>query len=75
MSVDEINALVAPHPESVDAVTDWLASHGLVEDALVRSAANDWVKIKVPVSVAESMMDTVCILFQRCAALILKQNN
>lgn len=54
--------LVAPHPESLEAVDEWLASHGLSNDALTRTPANDWVKLSVPVSLAEKMFDTVSLL-------------
>ena len=54
-----MEALVAPHDESVHLVNEWLASHGLYEDSLSRSPARDWVHIKVPVSLAEEMLKTV----------------
>lgn len=56
---DEVNELVAPHPESVDRVTAWLASHGLSEADLSRSAAGDWLKVTIPISLADDMLDTV----------------
>ncbi|KIP08326.1 hypothetical protein PHLGIDRAFT_117314 [Phlebiopsis gigantea 11061_1 CR5-6] len=58
LSKEEVNELIAPPPESVDAVTSWLAAHGLDEGDLVRSPAGDWIKVKVPVSLAEEMFDT-----------------
>lgn len=54
-----MEALVAPHPDSVGLVNEWLASHGIPEDALSRSPGMDWVKIKVPVGLAEKMLETV----------------
>jgi tripeptidyl-peptidase I len=59
LTKEEVEALVAPHPQSIDLVNDWLSSHGFHEDDLVRSPAKDWVTIKVPVRVAEKMLDTV----------------
>ena len=59
LSHEEVNELIAPHPESVDQVTAWLASHGLYDEALSRSPAGDWIKVKVPVSLAEDMLHTV----------------
>lgn len=61
LSKEEVEALVAPHEESLDAVNKWLASHGINEDEMVRSPAQDWVTINVPVSLAEKMLDTVCV--------------
>jgi tripeptidyl-peptidase-1 len=59
LSKSEVEALVAPHPESLDLVNEWLSTFGLNEDSLVRSPASDWVTLKVPVSLAEKMLDTV----------------
>lgn len=59
LSKDETEALMAPHPESLDAVSGWLSSHGIKEEHLYRSSAQDWVTIHVPVSLAEEMLDTV----------------
>ncbi|KAF9807690.1 hypothetical protein IEO21_08104 [Rhodonia placenta] len=58
LSKEEVEALVAPHPESIQLVDEWLASHGVPLDALSRSPAQDWVTIRIPVSMAEEMMKT-----------------
>ncbi|KAF9498824.1 tripeptidyl peptidase A [Pleurotus eryngii] len=58
LSKEEVEALVAPHPESVELVSQWLAEHGFDESDLERSSAKDWVTIRVPVRVAEMMLDT-----------------
>ena len=60
LSKEEVESLIAPEPESIHLVNEWLAAHGLYEDSLSRSPANDWVFIKVPVSLAEEMLKTVC---------------
>lgn len=57
LSRAEIGALVAPHPESVELVDDWLQSHGIDSNAVEKSSSGDWVTILVPVSKAEEMMD------------------
>jgi tripeptidyl-peptidase I len=59
LSKEEVEALVAPHPESIELVNEWLGTFGVDEDSLVRSPARDWVTLKVPVSLAEKMLDTV----------------
>ena len=59
LSKSEVEALVAPHPESINLVNEWLSTFGVTEDSLVRSPARDWVTLKVPVSLAEKMLDTV----------------
>jgi len=58
LSKEEVEALIAPHSTSVDLVNEWLASHGIFEDQLSRSPAKDWVKVTVPVSLAEEMLKT-----------------
>jgi tripeptidyl-peptidase-1 len=58
LSKQEIEALMAPHPETLDVVRKWLALHGLVEEDITLSSANDWVTIRVPVGLAEEMLTT-----------------
>ncbi|KZT68040.1 tripeptidyl peptidase A [Daedalea quercina L-15889] len=68
LSKGEVEALVAPHPESVQLVDEWLVSHGLAGDALSRSPAGDWVTVKVPVSLAEKMLDTTYHVWTHAAS-------
>ncbi|KAI0261846.1 tripeptidyl peptidase A [Gloeopeniophorella convolvens] len=58
LAKEDVEALVAPHPGSVDAVDAWLASHGIHPDACERSPAGDWVTVRVPVAQAERMLGT-----------------
>lgn len=60
LSKEEVESLVAPHQESVDLVDEWLQSHGIGENDFVRSPAKDWVTLRIPVSLVEKMLDTVC---------------
>ncbi|KIP08325.1 hypothetical protein PHLGIDRAFT_127064 [Phlebiopsis gigantea 11061_1 CR5-6] len=57
LTQEEVNELIAPPAESVDAVRSWLADHGLTDSAISRSPAGDWVKVRLPVSLAEEMLD------------------
>ncbi len=59
LSKREVEDLVAPHPESITAVDAWLSSYGLAERDYVYSLAKDWLTVKIPVSLAEKMLDTV----------------
>ena len=59
LSKEEVEALVAPHQESLELVNEWLGTFGINEDSLERSPARDWVTVKVSVSLAEKMLDTV----------------
>ncbi|KAG6899603.1 hypothetical protein C0993_008764 [Termitomyces sp. T159_Od127] len=58
LSKEEVDALVAPHQASIDAVDDWLASHGIQNSDVSRSPAGDWVTITLPVYMVEKMLDT-----------------
>ena len=62
LSKEEVEALVAPHQESVELVNEWLSTFGIDEDSLVRSPARDWVTVRVPVGLVEKMLDTVSFL-------------
>ncbi|KAK0230450.1 tripeptidyl peptidase A [Armillaria fumosa] len=58
LSKGEVEDLVAPRPESLAAVDAWLLSYGLSENDYVHSPAKDWLTVKIPVSLAEKMLDT-----------------
>ncbi|KAJ7498550.1 subtilisin-like protein [Mycena latifolia] len=58
LSKEEIEELVAPRPESVSAVTRWLASHGIQDGDVGRSPAGDWLTVRIPVALVEEMLDT-----------------
>ncbi|KAJ6568249.1 peptidase S8/S53 domain-containing protein [Mycena vulgaris] len=59
LSKEEVDALVAPHPDSVEAVESWLQHHGInPADAHFRSTAGEWVTIRVSVAQAERMLNT-----------------
>ncbi|KAG5640060.1 hypothetical protein DXG03_001392, partial [Asterophora parasitica] len=58
LSKEEVEALVAPHKDSVDAIDAWLGEHGLAGADVSRSPAGDWVTVKIPVGLAETMLNT-----------------
>ncbi|ETW83671.1 serine protease S53 [Heterobasidion irregulare TC 32-1] len=64
LSKEEVERLVAPRPESLAAVQEWLAGHGIPKSACTHSPAKDWVKVDVPVSKAEAMLDTKYSVWQ-----------
>jgi len=70
LSKEEVEALVAPHQESVNLVDEWLQSHDIGEHDLVRSPAKDWVTLKIPVSLVEKMLDTVCLVSRPVSAIL-----
>ncbi|VDC02574.1 unnamed protein product [Peniophora sp. CBMAI 1063] len=58
LSKEEVEELIAPHPDSLAIVNDWLISHGIPNEECSRSPAQDWVGVNVPVALAEKMLDT-----------------
>ncbi|KAJ7821185.1 subtilisin-like protein [Mycena olivaceomarginata] len=58
LTKEEVEELVAPHPDSVSEVNGWLSSHGIQEEDVGRSPAGDWLTIKLPVQLVEKMLDT-----------------
>lgn len=60
LSKEQVEELVTPHPSSVVAVHEWLASQGIPSKACNQSPARDWVTVYVPVAQAEKMLSTVC---------------
>ncbi|KAJ7920814.1 family S53 protease-like protein [Mycena leptocephala] len=55
LSLEEAKAFMEPTTESLTAVTAWLDSHGL--KASVASPYGEWLKVDVPVSKANEMLD------------------
>jgi tripeptidyl-peptidase-1 len=51
-----VHALVAPHPDTTDAVNAWLSHHGIAKDASQYSDAGDWVTLNLSVEQAERML-------------------
>ncbi|KAH9055579.1 subtilisin-like protein [Lactarius vividus] len=58
LSKEDVEALVAPHASSVDAVHEWLESHGIQKEACHQSPAGDWVNVRLPVVQVEKMLGT-----------------
>ncbi|KAF7290878.1 Peptidase S53 domain-containing protein [Mycena chlorophos] len=58
LSKEQVEELIAPHAESVEAVNEWLYSHGVQDSDIARSSAGDWLTIRLPVALAEGMLDT-----------------
>ncbi|KAG6845431.1 hypothetical protein H0H87_009338 [Tephrocybe sp. NHM501043] len=58
LSKEEVDELIAPHPDSIDAVNDWLRSHDIQDNDVIRSSAGDWLTLTLPVHLVEKMLDT-----------------
>ncbi|KXN92350.1 Tripeptidyl-peptidase sed2 [Leucoagaricus sp. SymC.cos] len=68
LSKEEVEALVAPHEESLAQVDKWLSSYGIMESDIQRSPAKDWVKLMIPVSLAEKMLNTTYFVWKHIAS-------
>lgn len=59
LTKEQVEAHVAPHPNTLSAVESWLESYGFdLEADTLRSPAKDWIIISVPVHVAEHLLNT-----------------
>ncbi|KAF7432698.1 hypothetical protein PC9H_004640 [Pleurotus ostreatus] len=58
LSAEEVDALAAPHSDSIRLVDEWLAGHGLKDSDIARSSSKDSLSFTVPVKLAEQMLDT-----------------
>ena len=60
----EVNELVKPSEDALDLVHDWLYDHGIETSSLSYSPAKDWIKVSLPVSEVESLLDTKYSVFE-----------
>lgn len=56
LSKEEVAALVAPHPKTVDIVNEWLTHHGVDTAAVDRTGGGEWITMTVTVEQAERML-------------------
>ncbi|KAF8912397.1 peptidase S8/S53 domain-containing protein [Mucidula mucida] len=61
LSKAQVDALAAPHADSVAAVEAWLAHHGVASESVALREA--WMVARVTVAQAESMLDTTYAVF------------
>lgn len=54
----EVQDLVKPSREVLSDVHDWLESHGVDHAQLSYSPAKDWIKVRLPISDIERLLDT-----------------
>lgn len=58
MSKEEVEALVAPHPETVDLVDSWLTAHDIDLSSAQRENGGSWLTVVVSVDQASRMLNT-----------------
>ncbi|KAI0079096.1 subtilisin-like protein [Panus rudis PR-1116 ss-1] len=57
LSKEDVEALVAPHPDSVDLVDSWLSAHGIDSSAAQRENGGSFVTVIVTVEQASRMLN------------------
>ncbi|KAH8104065.1 peptidase S8/S53 domain-containing protein [Cristinia sonorae] len=57
LSKEEVEALVAPHPDTVALVDSWLADHGVNPASVERENGGSWVTVKVTIEQASRMLN------------------
>jgi tripeptidyl-peptidase-1 len=59
LTKEQVDALAAPHPDSLALVEDWLSHHGVdTSTSITHFGGSSWLALDVPVSKAERMLDT-----------------
>lgn len=64
MSAAEVDELIKPTDEALELVHEWLADNGIERSALEYNSAKDWVKLTLPVSEVERILDCKYSVFK-----------
>lgn len=64
LSKDELEKYTKPSAQAIEKVHQWLAAHDIAAGA-IGSSSPDWIDVTVPVSKAESMLNTRYSLFTK----------
>merc|ERR1712166_1467875 len=54
LSNQQVHDLIAPTPDTVRTVLEWLAAHGIIPQAMTSNS--DWLPATMPISVAEQLL-------------------
>jgi len=60
----EVNELIKPTDDALELVHEWLSDAGIEPSGLSYSPAKDWIKVTLPVSEVESLLDTKYSIFE-----------
>ncbi|KAK5095077.1 hypothetical protein LTR70_006049 [Exophiala xenobiotica] len=58
LTADDVYKFIKPSHEASNAVHEWLYEHGVLPEDLEYTPAKDWIKINLPVSAVEDLLDT-----------------
>ena len=64
LSKEEVEALVAPHPNTVDIVNEWLSVHRNDLTSVQRVNGGSWLTIPISVGQASRMLNTTYNVYQ-----------
>ncbi|KAJ3555486.1 hypothetical protein NM688_g2552 [Phlebia brevispora] len=64
LSKEEVEALVAPHPSSVDLIDAWLSDHGVDPFSVQRLNGGSWLNLEVTVGQASQMLNCSYNIYQ-----------
>lgn len=64
LSADEVNKLIAPQESTLANVHAWLQESGCDSSPLSYSPAKDWIKLSIPVSDVESLLQTKYFIYR-----------
>ena len=58
LSAEDVNELIKPKDEAIEAVHEWLKDAGVRLEELEYSPAKDWIKLTLPTKEVERLLDT-----------------
>lgn len=64
LSAEEVHELIKPTKDASEQVHDWLLDNGVEAHSLDYSPAKDWIKVTLPVSAIERLLDTKYSVFE-----------
>lgn len=69
MSKEVVDAFVAPHPDSIEAVDSWLQHHNInPADISRQTGGGEWLLVRVTVAQAERMLNTKYNVYEHPAS-------
>ncbi|KAI0339424.1 subtilisin-like protein [Trametopsis cervina] len=64
LTKEQVEALVAPHPDTVDLVDEWLAAHGIELGSIERTNGGSWLRLPVTVDQASRMLNATYEIYK-----------
>jgi len=64
LSENEVNELIKPADDTTNLVHDWLSDNGIDRASLSYNKAKDWIKVSLPVSAVERLLNTEYSIFE-----------